>query len=115
IDMQVYRNNGDGMYCQHVRSALLAGGIVIATGLCARAEDASQPAPPPPAKADPSAPQLRTVCVHEWVPEKYQTTRTVYHRECKTESYTAYRCEYVPETRTRTCTVYNTVPEVKTV
>jgi len=93
------------MIWQHVRVALLAGGIVAATALTARADDCCTPC----------APQYRTVCVKEWVPENYQTTRTVYTRECKQETYTAYRCESVPETRTRTCTVYKMVPEVKTV
>src|SRR5262249_39190104 len=67
------------------------------------------------APAAPCAPQFRTVCVTEWVPQPYQCTRTSYRTECKQETYTAYRCEYVPETRTRICTVYNKVPEVRTV
>src|SRR5262249_29695965 len=86
---------GEGMIWQHVRVALLAGGIVAATALTVRADDCC-PAP--------CAPQTRTVCVHEWVPENYTTTRTVYTRECKQENYTAYRCECVPVTKTRTCT-----------
>ncbi len=95
------------MIWQQMRVALLAGGIVAATALTARADDCCAPAP--------CAPQYRTVCVHEWVPENYTTTRTVYTRECKQENYTAYRCECVPETRTRTCTTYKMVPEVQTV
>ena len=61
------------------------------------------------------APTYRTVCVQEWVPEKYQCTRTVYKTECKQETYTAYKCVCVPETRTRCYTVNKMVPEVKTV
>src|SRR5205807_4292373 len=51
----------------------------------------------------------------EWVPEKYETTRTVYHMEQKQENYTSYRCENVQEERTRTVTVYKTVQEEKEV
>src|SRR4051794_25123668 len=97
---------GDDMIWQHVRVALLAGGFVSAAALTARADDCCAPAP--------CAPQYRTVCVKEWVPENYQTTRTVYSTECKTETYTAYRCETVPETRTRNVTVYKKVPEIQT-
>jgi hypothetical protein len=107
------RNKGEGMIWQHVRVALLAGSIVAATAWTARAEDAPQPAGPAPVAADPCAPQYRTVCVKEWVPENYTTTRTVYTRECKTETYTAYRCECVPETKTRTVTCYKMVPETR--
>jgi hypothetical protein len=94
------------MVWQHVRTVLLAGGVAALAAIPARADDCA-PAP--------CAPTYRTVCVKEWVPEKYQCTRTVYKTECKTETYTAYRCETVPETRTRTCTVYERVPEVRTV
>ena len=69
------------MIRQQMRVALLAGSIVAATALAARAQDAPKPADPAPA-ADPCAPQYRTVCVKEWVPETYTTTRTVYTREC---------------------------------
>ena len=95
------------MIRQQVRVALLAGGLVAATALTARADDCT-----PPAKAD-CAPQYRTVCVNEWVPEKYETTRTVYRTEQKTETYTAYRCETVPETKTRTYQVCKMVPETR--
>jgi hypothetical protein len=94
------------MIWQHVRVAVLAGGIVAAAGLSARADDCA------PAAAAP-APQYRTVCVKEWVPEKYEKTVTVYKKECVQEKYTAYRCETVPETRTRTVTVYEKVPVVE--
>jgi hypothetical protein len=108
------RNKGDGMIRQQIRVALLAGSLVAATALTARAEDAP-PAPAAPA-AKPCAPQFRTVCVNEWVPETYQAIRTVYERVCREEKYTAYRCENVPETRTRTVICgYRQVPEVKEV
>jgi hypothetical protein len=102
------------MIRQQLRVALLAGSLVAAAALTARADDAPQPAPAAPA-ADPCTPQYRTVCVNEWVPETYQTTRTVYERVCREEKYTAYRCESVPETRTRAVTTYRQVPEVKEV
>src|SRR5262249_8273447 len=50
-----------------------------------------------------------------WVPETYQCTRTVYHRECKQVPCTTYKCECVPENRTYTCTTYKMVPETRTV
>jgi hypothetical protein len=94
---------------------LLAGSLVAASALTARADDAAKLAPAAPA-ADPCcAPQYRTVCVKEWVPETYQTTKTVYEKAERQEKYTAYRCETVPETRTRNVTVYHRVPEVKEV
>ena len=95
------------MLRQLARTALLAGVLGTTATLMARAED--------PAPAAPCAPQFRTVCVTEWVPESYPCTRTCYRTECKQETYTAYRCESIPETRTRVCTVYNRVPEVRTV
>src|SRR5262249_48215472 len=64
------RNKGDGMIRQQIRVALLAGSLVAATALTARADDPHQPAPAAPA-ANPCAPQFRTVCVKEWVPETY--------------------------------------------
>jgi hypothetical protein len=53
--------------------------------------------------------------VQEWVPEPYETTRTVYTTECKEEKYTAYRCEYECVEKTRVCTVYDRVSEVQTI
>jgi hypothetical protein len=61
------------------------------------------------------APAFRTVCVTEWRPEQYQSTRTAYRTEYTQETYTAYRCEYSCETRTRTVTVNRMVPEVQQV
>src|SRR5262249_11280913 len=104
-----YRNKGEGMVWQHVRAALTGCALVAAAALPARADDCCNSAP----CGAPCAPQYRTVCVKEWVPEQYQATRTVYKHECRTETYTAYRCESVPETRTRTVTCYKMVPEVQ--
>src|SRR5436309_2793137 len=60
-------------------------------------------------KADTSAcPTTRKVCVQEWVPEWYETTRTCYKREMVQEKYTAYRTENVTEKRVRT--IYKQVP-----
>jgi hypothetical protein len=120
------------MIWQQIRVAVLAGGILAATALTARAQDskpaaapmpslkpaptAATPAPamaaPAPMASDCCGPQYRTVCVNEWVPETYEKTITVMKKECVQEKYTAYRCESVPETRQRTCTVYEKVPEV---
>src|SRR5438105_2856608 len=82
------RNKGEGMVWQRARLALLAGCIVAAAAVPARAGDCAAPAP-----------CTRTVCCTEWVAEKFQSTRTVYKHECKRENYTAYRCECVPEIR----------------
>jgi hypothetical protein len=115
------RNKGDGMIRQQIRVALLAGSLAAATALTARAGDCCQPAPAAPAAPCPAAPaapcppQYRTVCEKVWVPETYQTTRTVYERVCRPEKYTAYRCECFPVTQTRTVPVCRQVPEVKEV
>jgi hypothetical protein len=96
------------MIWQHVRVAVLAGGIVVASGMSVRGEDA-----PPAAGAAPAAapcPQYRTICVNEWVPENYTKCVTVYKKVCVEEKYTAYRCETVPETKTRTVQVCEYVP-----
>jgi len=90
-----------------MRVALLAGSLIAASALTARAED--------PKPADPCAPQYRTVCVKEWAPEKYETTRIVYERVCREEKYTAYRCECVAETKTRQVCVSVPVVEERTV
>lgn len=95
------------MFWQRVRFALLAGVVAAATVSSARADDCCAPAP--------CAPTTRTVCVQEWVPEKYQATRTVYKTQCRQETYTAYKCECVPVTKTRCVTVNKMVPECKDV
>jgi hypothetical protein len=56
---------------------------------------------------------MRTVCVTEWVPENYVTTRTTYKTELVQEKYTAYRTECVPEVHSRTVVVNRMVPEVR--
>jgi hypothetical protein len=58
---------------------------------------------------------MRTVTVTEWVPEQYESCRTVYKTEYVNETYTAYRTECVPETRTRMVTVSRMVPECRDV
>lgn len=102
---------------QIVRMALLAGAFAVAATSAARAghdcgsshvvADCCSPCAP-------AAPQYCTVTVNEWVPETYQTTRTVYRTEQRVETYTAYRTESVPEVRTRTFTVSRMVPETRT-
>jgi hypothetical protein len=85
---------------------MLAGVVLAATAVTVRAEEDPKPAPGATAPADCCAPTFRTVCVNEWRPETYTTTRTVYDRVCTPEKYTAYRCETVLEDRPYTCTVY---------
>src|SRR5262249_46378042 len=109
-----------GMYWQRVRVALLASVVAAAAApAVARAGDAPSgaphhAAPGAVAPAAPIAPATRKVCVEEWVPENYTTTRTVYRTEKVCEKSTAYRCVSVPETRTRTCTYYEKVPVCET-
>src|SRR6266545_2840653 len=138
-----FPNKGEGMVWRAVRNVLAAGALIAAVAVCTvRAADepkekpkADAPKPAdvvvPVAPAAPAAegcagdggsgcaadcgPQYRTVCVTEWKPEQYQTTRTAYRTETREEAYTAYRCEYTCETRTRTCTVNRMVPEVQNV
>src|SRR5262249_13207004 len=64
-------------------------------------------------KADSCCPTTRKICVQEWVPEWYETTRTCYKTEQCQEKYTAYKYETVQEKRKR-C-VHKTVSEVKEV
>jgi len=54
---------------------------------------------------------MKTITVTEWVPEHYQTTRTVYKTEQVVEKYTAYKTECVPETYTKMVTVTKSIPE----
>jgi hypothetical protein len=92
------------MVWQRIRIAVLAGAFAAVAALPARADDCCA-----------AAPATRTVCCTEWVPEQYQSERTVYKTECKAEKYTAYKCECVPETRTCTRTVCKVVHEATTV
>jgi hypothetical protein len=111
------------MFWQRVSSALLAGTFVAMASLSARAEDeprapAPAPAPAPaaaPAAADPCAPQYRTICCTEWVPEKVQVERTVMKYEMRQEKYTAYECKCVQEKRMVTRCVTERVPVTKCV
>lgn len=83
------------MFWQYLRKVLLTGAFAVAAVLPARAGDCCAPAP--------CTTSYKSVCCTEWVPETYQTTRTVYKTECRQEAYTAYKTECVPETRTVTC------------
>jgi hypothetical protein len=110
------------MIWQRIRFALLASSVMAAAALPVRADDEpakeKMAAPPPPAAASadccaPCAPPMRTICVTEWVPEKYETTRTVYKTVCEQEKYKAIRVECVPVEKTRTVNVCRVIPEVK--
>src|SRR5262249_48940199 len=90
---------------QHIRVDLLAGGILAAAALSARAGDDA----PKPASGAPASGSYCTVCCPEWVPETYQCTRTVCRRECRQETYTAYKCVCCPETRMYECCEYKMV------
>jgi hypothetical protein len=118
------------MLWKRIRIALLAGALVATTALSARAQDEKKDEkkdeikreeikapkeegqPITPHAAAPCAPPMQKVCVTEWVPETYQTKRTVYRTECREETYTAYRCETVMEKRVRTVCV--SVPHLET-
>src|SRR2546423_1385322 len=88
---------GEGMNCSKLRVALLAAALVSASSAGAdQGPAAATSAPCGPAAAPaaaPAAPAMQTICVREWVPETYQTTRTVYRTESRVENYTAYRTE----------------------
>jgi hypothetical protein len=110
------------MIWKRVRFALLASTVVAAAAIPVRADeapgkDSKAPPPPPPAAhvdcAAPCGPPMRTVCVTEWVPEKYETTRTVMKTVYEQEKYTAIRVECVPVQKTRTVNVCRVVPEVQ--
>lgn len=61
-----------------------------------------------PAEKKADACPTRKICVQEWVPEWYETTRTCYKSETVQEKYTAYK--YVDSTEKRTRTTYKYVP-----
>src|SRR5687768_6031271 len=102
------------MYWQRVRVALLTGVLVAAAAPAARAGDEKRsPRPdahPAPAAAH-AAPAAPTVCVTEWVPEQYETVRTVHRTVCVQEKYTAFRTECAPQVQKRVVTVNRVVPE----
>jgi hypothetical protein len=66
---------------------------------------ACAPAPAPVVK--------KKIMVTQYVPQPYETTRTVYKTEYKEEKYTAYKCETVPEEHTRKVTYCKSIPETK--
>ena len=101
------------MIWQRARLALLANVVLAAAAVSARAGDGTPVAAPVTPAAPATAPATQSVCVTEWVPENYTTTRTVYRTECAQETYTAYRTECVPQMQTRVCTVNRMVPEFK--
>jgi hypothetical protein len=127
------------MIRQRLRKSLLASVVMAVAALPVRAGDAAPavpnaPLPNPPAigggpvpfgghapyaagapHGAPCGPQMRTICVTEWVPQQYETCRTVYRQQCFQEKYTAYRTECVPQTVTRCVTVNQMVPEVREV
>jgi hypothetical protein len=94
------------MFLRNVRAPLLAGAVVAVLSAQARAGGCGEPC------GSPCGPVFKTVAVTEWVPENYETTRTVFKTVCVTENYTAYRTECVPEVRTRVVTVTKVVPVV---
>jgi hypothetical protein len=106
------------MFWQRVSSALLAGALIAASSMTARAEQDKPAAPekvaaPEGAKPADACTAYRTICCTEWVPEKYFVERRTTKVEWKQEQYTAYKCECVPVQKKRTCTVYKMVPEVR--
>jgi hypothetical protein len=109
IDSYRKSHGEEGMIWQRARLAVLANVLVAAAAVSARAgDDCCAPAP-----VTSCAPATQSVCVTEWVPENYTTTRTVYRTECVQEAYTAYRTECVPQVQTRVCTVNRMVPEFR--
>ena len=70
-----------------VHAALLSGVVLASSAAFARADcGCAAPARPPAPPRAPAAPVMRTVTVKEWVPEQYQTTRTVYKKEASRRS-----------------------------
>jgi hypothetical protein len=72
----------------------------------AKAEKMDKPAAEKPAAPANGCCNTRKICVQEWVPEWYETTRTCYKSVTCQEKCTAYRYECVQEKRTRTCYKY---------
>jgi len=106
------------MTWQRLRLALLTSVVLAAAQGAVWADDAKDDDDdaaekmdkPAEKKADAPAAACTTrkICVQEWVPEWYESTRTVYKSETAQEKYTAYRTENVTEKRVRT--VYKQVP-----
>lgn len=107
------------MIWQRLRLALMTSVVLAAAQGAVWADDAKDDDDteekmdkPEEKKAD-ACPTTRKICVKEWVPEWYETTRTCYKREMVQEKYTAYRYENVQEKRKRT--VYKWVNEAREV
>jgi len=96
------------MLMRSVRTLLPVGVVLAALSAPARGGDCGGCGE----SGNPCGPVFKTVAVTEWVPENYETTRTVLKTVCATETYTAYRTECVPETRQRVVTVNKVVPVV---
>lgn len=105
------------MIWQRVRFVSLAGVVVCAAALTARADDAPKmqmggekiaapkEAAPATGSCDPCAPATKTIKVTEYVPTQVEETRTVYKQVSTVEKYKAYKTECVEEKKTRTvCT-----------
>jgi hypothetical protein len=106
------------MFYRHLITSLFAGVALIAANGAAQACAGPCGSPCTTCEtpcATPCAPAYRTITVSEWVPETYQTTRTVYKTEYVNEAYTAYKTVCVPETRTYARTISKMVPEVRDV
>jgi hypothetical protein len=101
------------MSIRHYSGGLVAGVALLAAAGSLQACAGPCASPCAETVAAPCAPAFRTITVNEWVPENYETTRTVYKTEYKTEKYTAYRTECVPETRKVSRTVTKLVPVVE--
>jgi hypothetical protein len=97
------------MSTRHLIGSLFAGAALLAGAGVAQA--CAGPCAAPAAEC--AAPAYRTITVNEWVPETYETTRTVYRTQLVTQKYTAYRTECVPQTRTVSRTVTKLVPVVE--
>jgi len=110
------------MFWQRAAFALLAGTIVIATAIPARAQEEmkDEKAAPAPAAAPAAAPApvsdgccYKTVCCTEWVPVKTMVERTTYKTEYKHEKCTVWKTECVPVCKERTVTCYEKIPVKK--
>jgi hypothetical protein len=97
--------------CSRYLWVTLVMGAVIGLGAVPAGACADGCAPPPCATTVAAAPAMQTVTVNEWVPETYETVRTVYKTQMVCETYTAFRTECVPVTKTRQVVCNRMVPE----
>jgi hypothetical protein len=114
LDRRVIAIHGEeGMLWQRFRMTLLASVVMATATVTVRAEEA----PPADQKMATTtaapAQEMRTICVKEWVPEKYETTRIVYRRECHEETVKGFKVVCTPENRPQEIWVSHMVPEVK--